>query len=703
MDSSCGVAATADAKHSETCKDSEMAMAHDANEEQKQGSYSLYQTLVKKEYKKIAASAAAAAEDRDHRENDDDDNGDEGGDNDDDGDDGDGDKSKKHGNKRRQNAKRKREERGVVYKSYRYDLQLCPHIAGSMACKFSEGAEYNKEIPYNHKMKGEKQTKCRYTHDLESWWRDNIESKLDEAKAGIPALGSMCPSYASFGWCFAGFRCKFALSHCKRNEQTGKLELLYVIPSTSDTDAVEAENDEQQNNESLTTKNGGENNENNNSSSAAASASAPSESNQNATFPANPKEGNVVKTDFLKKLSRKQYNYSAAIEDASKNEPKKKIDLTGKIYIAPLTTVGNLPFRRLVRSLGAQVTCGEMALARALIQGQASEWAIVRRHECEDIFGVQIAVGHPDDAYHVARLLSNETNADFIDVNLGCPIDLVTDKGMGSALMERTNKLHQIYTSLSKGAPNMPLAFKMRTGWGTKKIAHNLIANFREWSRETKAGESQLLYCAVHGRSRQMRYSKTADWDYIKGECLTSAVSNNIPLIGNGDVFAYTDWEDRMDGQTWASLQGKPKEDDVDGKPHVTTCLIGRGALIKPWLPTEIRERRHWDISASERFDLLKEFVKYGLEHWGSDEYGINTTRRFLLEFLSFGWKYVPVGILEHIPQKLHERTEPYYGRNELETLLSSPNPDDWVEISSRLLGRPPEGFTFTPKHKSSG
>ncbi len=200
-----------------------------------------------------------------------------------------------------------------------------------------------------------------------------------------------------------------------------------------------------------------------------------------------------------------------------------------------------------------------------------------------------------------------------------------------------------------------------------------------------------------------MRYSKTADWEYIKGDCLTSAISNNIPLIGNGDVFAFTDWEDRMDGRTWASLQEKQKEGNDDGKPHVTTCLIGRGALIKPWLPTEIRERRHWDISASERFDLLKDFVKYGLEHWGSDEYGINTTRRFLLEFLSFGWKYVPVGILERVPQKLHEKTEPYYGRNELETLLSSPNPDDWVEISSRLLGRPPEGFTFTPKHKSSG
>jgi tRNA-dihydrouridine synthase 3 len=91
----------------------------------------------------------------------------------------------------------------------------------------------------------------------------------------------------------------------------------------------------------------------------------------------------------------------------------------------------------------------------------------------------------------------------------------------------------------------------------------------------------------------------------------------------------------------------------------------------------------------------------YGMEHWGSDQQGVNTTRRFLLEWLSFLHRYVPLGLVEST-QKMNQRPPLFFGRCDLETLLASPHSADWVRLSEMLLGPVPDGFNFIPKHKSS-
>ncbi|XP_078166957.1 FMN-linked oxidoreductases superfamily protein isoform X2 [Carex rostrata] len=353
---------------------------------------------------------------------------------------------------------------------------------------------------------------------------------------------------------------------------------------------------------------------------------------------------------------------------------KKLIDFRGKLYLAPLTTVGNLPFRRVCKGFGADVTCGEMALCTNLLQGQASEWALLRRHPSEDLFGAQICGAYPDTITRTVELVDSNCSVDFIDINMGCPIDVVVNRGAGSALLNKPMRMKSVIKAAS-GIIDRPLTVKVRIGFfeGRNRI-DSLVADMYNW------GASALT---VHGRSRQQRYSKNADWDYIS-KCVDNA-PQELNVIGNGDVFSYCDWNNHMSQCS-----------------KLSTCMIARGALIKPWLFTEIKEQRHWDITSGERFNILKDFVRFGLEHWGSDNKGVETTRHFLLEWLSYTHRYIPVGLLDVVPQCLNWRPPSYYGRDDLETLMASDSAADWVRISEMLLGKVPEGFTFAPKHKSN-
>ena len=153
--------------------------------------------------------------------------------------------------------------------------------------------------------------------------------------------------------------------------------------------------------------------------------------------------------------------------------------------LAPLTTQGNLPFRRLCVAQGAQVTYSEMAMSLPLIQGQKSEWALMRAHESEatppahqpddlvknyvhnkDIkFGAQIAANKPWQAIKATDILTQLCPyLRVIDLNCGCPIDLVYRTGAGSALLDSPGKLEKMVRSMNAVSGEVPITVKIRMG-----------------------------------------------------------------------------------------------------------------------------------------------------------------------------------------------------------------------------------------------
>lgn len=390
-----------------------------------------------------------------------------------------------------------------------------------------------------------------------------------------------------------------------------------------------------------------------------------------------------------------------AITEGAKKEDRKPIDMKGKLYLAPLTTVGNLPFRRVCKRLGADVTCGEMAMAQNILQGQPSEWALLRRHHEEDLFGVQLAGANPNLVARAAELVGRQCDVDFIEINAGCPIDLLFNKGGGCALMKRRHKLDAT-AWMTAHAVDVPVGVKMRTGVDVHRpMAHTLMKDM------TRAG---VQWVTVHGRSRKQRYSKQANWDYITGPCAAAAQRAGVSLLGNGDVYHWQDAiVENQEDANGSSVNCGEGNTDINGsrkkKSGIDTVMIARGALIKPWLFTEIKERRMWDIRSMERLDIYKQFANFGLDHWGADQRGVDTTRRFLLEWLSFLYRYVPVGLVERGYENsvsMAHRAPFFRGRDDLETLLGSSKAADWIRITELLLGKAPDGFQFSPRHKSN-
>ena len=234
------------------------------------------------------------------------------------------------------------------------------------------------------------------------------------------------------------------------------------------------------------------------------------------------------------------------------------IEINSKLALAPMAGVTDLAFRLICRELGAGLTYTEMVSAKALVYQDKKTLGLLCLGESEHPAGVQIFGSDISCMAEGAALALEKSGADFVDINMGCPVGKVVKSGDGSALMREPEKAMRIIEAVVKNVKR-PVTIKIRKGWD--KGSSNAV----EFSKMAEAAGASAV--TVHGRTRTQMYSGKADWDII-GD-VKRAVT--IPVIANGDIFTPEDARHILK-YTGADMG-----------------MIGRGALGDPWLFQQAR------------------------------------------------------------------------------------------------------------------
>jgi tRNA-dihydrouridine synthase B len=259
------------------------------------------------------------------------------------------------------------------------------------------------------------------------------------------------------------------------------------------------------------------------------------------------------------------------------------------LVMAPMSGRTNLPFRLIVKEMGAGLVSTEMISAMGLSRGQAKTYTYLATHPDERPVAAQL-FGSEADAMAASAKIVAENGIDVVDINMGCPVKKVVKIGSGAALMRDPKKVARILTAVRRSTP-VPLTVKIRAGWTPQEANALEIARVIE-----KCGADGIC---VHPRFANQGFRGKADWDIIRS--IKEAV--NIPVIGSGDVTAPS-----------LALQ-------MRSETHCDGVMIGRAALSNPWIFKQILELEQRGSfttpTPEERVRLIRRHYELLIEHLG--------------------------------------------------------------------------------------
>jgi len=259
------------------------------------------------------------------------------------------------------------------------------------------------------------------------------------------------------------------------------------------------------------------------------------------------------------------------------------------LFLAPMEDITDPSFRMVCKMNGADFMYTEFISSDGLIRDGEKSVKKLDIYDFERPIGIQL-YGHLIDAMVEAAIIAQEAKPELIDINFGCPVKKIANRGAGSGMLRNIPLMVEMTEAIVK-AVNLPVTVKTRLGWDDEsKIIFEVAERLQD------VGIKALT---IHGRTRAQMYKGSADWTLI-GE-----VKNNqrmrIPIIGNGDI------------------DGPVKAKEMFDRYGVDGIMIGRATVGRPWI---FRDIRHYlntgeilpEPTVSEKADLALLHLDKSLE-----------------------------------------------------------------------------------------
>ena len=278
------------------------------------------------------------------------------------------------------------------------------------------------------------------------------------------------------------------------------------------------------------------------------------------------------------------------------------------VYLAPMSGVTDLPFRRLARAQGTGMVVSEMIASQAMVRENRQTLKMAEVDGFGAPSAVQLAGCEPGVMAEAARLAADR-GAAIIDINFGCPVKKVVTKGAGAAVLKDIDLMTRLTKAVVRST-SLPVTVKTRLGWDFDSI------NIVEVAERLQDVGIQAL--SIHGRTRSQLYKGEADWSWI------AKVKENpriqIPIFGNGDI------------------DSPEKALEYKNRYGIDGIMIGRAAIGYPWIFNEIKyyfaTGAHLDPpNIEQRVEVIRTHLVRSVE-WKGHKPGINEMRRHYAHYL---------------------------------------------------------------------